>query len=174
MLDVTVKKETKKDTNSKAIKKYRGPSGTVKSVLVQTLNLTTTLKNKKTITNSAVCVASCGLDRYLRVHNVENSELIAKVYLKSRLNCMLFSCHEPVKVNSEKKQQGVDDDQLSMINSEDLGTDDLWSDMETIVEEHPNLAKKRHAEERLEDFESEVSETENQPDAIEPEFKMPK
>ena len=174
MLDMTPKKETKKDTNSKAIKKYKGPSGTVKSVLVQTLNLTTTLKNKKTVTNASVCVASCGLDRYLRVHNVENSELIARVYLKSRLNCMLFSRHEPIRLQSEKKQQGADDDQLSVIHSEDLGTDDLWSDMETIVEEHPSLAKKRRADERLEDFESEVSETENLPDASEPEFKMPK
>ena len=46
--------------------------------------------------------------------------------------------------------------------------------METVIDEHPILAKKRVTEERLDDFESEVSETENQPDEREPEFIMPK
>ena len=133
MFDISVKKEIKKDTNSKAIKKYRGFQGTIKSACIQTLTLTSVVnKNKKTstITTETVCVASCGLDRFLRVHSLENSELVAKVYLKSRLNCLLFSRHDPVRVAGEKKgEKGqLDDDQLSSINSEDLGTDDLWSE----------------------------------------------
>lgn len=36
-------------------------------------------------------VASCGLDRFLRVHRLHDRTLTHKVYLKSRLNCLLLS-----------------------------------------------------------------------------------
>lgn len=36
-------------------------------------------------------VASCGLDRFLRVHGLEDRRLQHKVYLKSRLNCLLLA-----------------------------------------------------------------------------------
>lgn len=166
-----VKTQPNKETNSKSIKKYKGFQGTIKSMVIQTLTLSSILKNKKTISQEVKCVASCGLDRFIRVHNIKTSELIAKIYLKSRLNCLLFSRHEPIKVKTANNTS-KDDDELSNINSEDLGTDDLWSDMEQIVENHPNL--KRKADERLEEFESEVSENENKPDDSQPEFKMPK
>lgn len=163
-----VKSNNTKDTSSKALKRYKGFQGTIKSAKIEKL----TVPAFKNTTKEVTCVATCGLDRFLRVHNIETSELVSKVYLKSRLNCLLFSKHEPVKVNGEKSKKNVDEDQLSSINSEDLGTDDLWSDMEQIVEEHPNM--KRKVDERLNEFDSEISETENQPDTEEPEFKMPK
>jgi ribosome biogenesis protein NSA1 len=97
------------DKNSKAnsLKKYKSFQGTIKSMQI--------FNNH---------VATCGLDRFLRVHNVETSQLVSKVYLKSRLNCLLFSKHQPIKQNStdtKKVKAEVDDDQLSNINSEDLG-----------------------------------------------------
>ena len=77
------------------------------------------------------------------MHHVDTGVLLAKVYLKSRLNCLLYSKHEPIKPMMTKQPRDEydheNDDQLSSINSEDLGTDDLWSDMDTIVEEHPLL-----------------------------------
>ncbi len=89
-----------------------------------------------------LCVATCGLDRHVRVHHVESGQCVAKLYMKSRLNCLLYSRHEPISKKTIGRNEadecgGVDDDRS--INSEDLGTDDLWSDMETIVEEHPML-----------------------------------
>lgn len=167
-----------KDTTSKCIKKYKGFQGTIKSIQSASLNHTIVLKNKnKTeITKEIDCVASCGLDRYIRVHNITTSELISKVYLKSRLNCLLFSRHEPIKVNSGKKDTLDEDQESTISHSElgtDLGTDELWSDMEQVVEDHPNLKRKAEAE-RLDEFDSEVSENENQNDPEEPEFKMPK
>jgi hypothetical protein len=164
-----VKTQPNNESSSRSLKKYKGFQGTIKSMSVQNLTLTSVLKNKKTITQETKCIASCGLDRYIRVHNLKTSEIISRIYLKSRLNCLLFSRHEPIKSANVKPK---DDDELSNINSEDIGTDDLWSDMEQIVEDHPNL--KRKAEKRLEEFESEVSENENQPDAMQPEFKIPK
>ncbi len=35
-------------------------------------------------------VASCGLDRYVRVHNISTGELMSALYLKQRLNCVLI------------------------------------------------------------------------------------
>lgn len=149
----------------KCIKRYKSFQGTIKSMqLIQTQPQTLLhsshsqpvwYKSKKSqqaldiIASSmgGLCVATCGLDRHVRVHHVESGQCVAKLYMKSRLNCLLYSKHEPIKqkhynsnrdYNNENKNEN-DDDELSLINSEDLGTDDLWSDMETIVEEHPML-----------------------------------
>jgi hypothetical protein len=110
------------------------------------------------------CLATCGLDRFLRIHDVETGDLLGKIFLKSRLNCLLFSTHEPQNPNkksneNKKNKSELDEDQMSEINSEYLGTDDLWSDMDTIIEEHPDLKAmntkvKRKAKERLRDFDS--------------------
>lgn len=40
-------------------------------------------------------VASCGLDRFLRIHSLEDRKLLHKVYLKSRLNCLLLASRDP-------------------------------------------------------------------------------
>ncbi|XP_076118829.1 WD repeat-containing protein 74 isoform X2 [Alosa pseudoharengus] len=74
-------------------------------------------------------VASCGLDRFLRVHNVKDHKLQHKVYLKSRLNCMLLSssCLEHTGDDlsgdvEEVKQEGGDEE------------DEVWDAMETVME----------------------------------------
>lgn len=80
------------------------------------------------------------------------------------------------------------DDQLSSINSEDLGTDDLWSDMDTIVEEHPLLngengeeqkeesskKKKRKLSKRLEEVSSDLDLGEANENNDHANFKKPK
>jgi len=48
-------------------------------------------------------VASCGLDRFLRVHDVHTRKLKHKVYLKQKLNCLLFSSALP----EPEKEQGA-------------------------------------------------------------------
>lgn len=142
-----------KNATANAIKKYKSFQGTIKSIQINDKH-----------------VATCGLDRFLRVHDYETSVLASKVYLKSRLNCLLFSKHEPVKAaTATNGKKVVDDDQLSNINSEDLGTDDLWSDMETIIEEHPVI--KRKLTERLNEFESEPDTPQEEDDKV---FKKPK
>ncbi|CAF0810677.1 unnamed protein product [Brachionus calyciflorus] len=147
---IDLRSMTSKNEQCKAVRKYKGFQGTIKSIQIESSPL-------YDINGSSLCVASCGLDRFLRVHHLETSSLVSKVYLKSRLNCLLFSKHEPIKVNKNEQKADVDDDQLSSINSEDLGTDDLWSDMETIIDEHPSLVtvKKRKLEKRLKDFDNE-------------------
>ncbi|XP_031467950.1 WD repeat-containing protein 74 [Phasianus colchicus] len=43
-------------------------------------------------------VASCGLDRFLRLHSLHDKRLLHKVYLKSRLNCLLLSSCQDLEV----------------------------------------------------------------------------
>lgn len=116
--------------NSKPIKKYKGFAGTIKSIEINPLTNT---------------IATCGLDRFLRIHNINDSMLKTKIYLKSRLNCLLYSKHEPIvlKSKSDEHRNELDDDVVSDINSEDLGTDNLWSDLDSIADEHPNVFKKK-------------------------------
>jgi ribosome biogenesis protein NSA1 len=112
----------------KPCKKYKNIHGTIKSIEI--------MDN---------CVATCGLDRFLRVYNADTSDISSKIYLKSRLNCVLYSKHEPI-VNRKSKPKTNDNDQddiLSDINSEDFGTDQLWSDIEKITDEHPEVFKKK-------------------------------
>lgn len=157
-----------KQTEVQCVKKYKNFQGTIKSVqLLQKPNEQTML------------VAACGLDRYLRIYNVETSKLQSKFYLKSRLNCLLFSKNEPIKTGKKgdtENKAARGEDELSVIQSEDLGTDDLWSDMEQVVDDHPNLAKRRLAEDFSSDSDSQEDEVSDEEDLDEEDkaFKKPK
>ncbi|XP_069665486.1 WD repeat-containing protein 74 isoform X2 [Haliaeetus albicilla] len=68
-------------------------------------------------------VASCGLDRFLRVHHLGDKRLRHKVYLKSRLTCLLLSTQQDWEAKEEppppaevKEEEG----------------DALWDTMETV------------------------------------------
>ena len=151
-----------KQTDVQCVKKYKNFQGTIKSVQ---------LLHKPT--EQTTLVAACGLDRYLRIYNVETSKLQCKFFLKSRLNCLLFSNNEPIKTGKKgdtENGKARGDDELSLIQSEDIGTDDLWSDMEQVIDEHPNLAKRRLAE----DFSDSGSEEEEELDENDNAFKKPK
>ncbi|XP_052464104.1 WD repeat-containing protein 74-like [Carassius gibelio] len=78
-------------------------------------------------------VASCGLDRFLRVHSLEDRSLQHKVYLKSRLNCVLLSSRELESSNAD-----VSGD-VEEVKAEE---DEVWDTMETVTEK----AKKRAAQ----------------------------
>ncbi|KAM9317741.1 WD repeat-containing protein 74 [Pholidichthys leucotaenia] len=72
-------------------------------------------------------VASCGLDRFLRIHGLEDRKLRHKVYLKSRLNCLLLGSQdleegaEAVELREEVKEEGEEDE--------------VWDTMEQVEEE---------------------------------------
>ena len=174
-------------TECKCIKKYKSFQGTIKSAQIvstqapapQPAWYNAHKKQQLTANPGGLCVATCGLDRHMRVHHVETGVCVAKVYLKSRLNCLLFSKHEPVKpVVSRRREddEELEEDQLSSVNSEDLGTDELWSDMETIVEDNPSvllLKAKRKLNAKLEQVASDINEDENDQEDDKT-FKKPK
>ncbi|XP_048475658.1 WD repeat-containing protein 74 isoform X2 [Rhincodon typus] len=71
-------------------------------------------------------VASCGLDRFLRVHDTGSKELLHKVYMKSRLNCVLLTSRESWEEDEEcstaeeVKEQGEEDE--------------IWASMATVTD----------------------------------------
>lgn len=156
------------------LKKYKSFHGTIKSMEIVNTGAYGGTTEKPFI-------ATCGLDRFLRVHDLESSQLVSKVYLKSRSNCLLFSSHLPAaKLPAKQNDDGEtkEEDEMSNVNSEDFGTDELWSDMETIVEKHPGLKNKKSK--RMKDFSSASEEEQDDDDDDEQEeeekseFKKPK
>uniref|UniRef100_A0A8C0KJL3 WD repeat-containing protein 74 n=1 Tax=Canis lupus dingo TaxID=286419 RepID=A0A8C0KJL3_CANLU len=70
-------------------------------------------------------LASCGLDRVLRIHRIQNPRgLEHKVYLKSQLNCLLLSGRD----NWEDEPQ-----EAKKAPPEDTETDELWASLEAAA-----------------------------------------
>ncbi|XP_075426185.1 WD repeat-containing protein 74 [Ascaphus truei] len=73
-------------------------------------------------------VASCGLDRFLRIHNLHEKELLHKVYLKSRLNCLLLTSRDKWEEEEAETPLSAED-----VKEED---DEVWGAMETVKEKN--------------------------------------
>lgn len=76
-------------------------------------------------------VASCGLDRFLRVHSLEDRRLVHKVYLKSRLNCLLLASTPLEEVGRWAAALG---DAQEVKQEEELSGDEVWDNMEKVQE----------------------------------------
>ncbi|XP_050036259.1 WD repeat-containing protein 74 [Dermacentor andersoni] len=87
---------------------YKGVAGSIRSVCCHP---------------SLPLVASCGLDRFVRVHDLHSRLLVTKLYLKSRLNCLLMRTDFTVEDEEENKDK-----------EEATADDDLWEDMEEVDE----------------------------------------
>ncbi|KAM6435436.1 WD repeat-containing protein 74 [Liasis olivaceus] len=72
-------------------------------------------------------VASCGLDRFLRLHNLHSKCLEHKVYLKSRLNCLLLTSREKWESEGLEPSTDLQDE----VKEEE--EDEIWSSMEVVA-----------------------------------------
>ncbi|KAF3834494.1 hypothetical protein F7725_027052 [Dissostichus mawsoni] len=76
-------------------------------------------------------VASCGLDRFLRIHSLEDRKLQHKVYLKSRLNCLLLA--------SQREEwgggAGAGGEEVKKEEEEEEEEDEVWENMERVEEQ---------------------------------------
>lgn len=103
-------------------------------------------------------VASCGLDKFLRVYHLHNRKLLYKVYLKTALNCLLFSGREIEKQNkphADSSGTGVSSDRsvkraAAEESSED---DDIWDKMDVVTtsSKRKRLQKKIKSTKKKED-----------------------
>ncbi|XP_029372907.1 WD repeat-containing protein 74 [Echeneis naucrates] len=77
--------------------------------------------------SSQPVVASCGLDRFLRIHSLEDRKLLHKVYLKSRLNCLLLPSRDLEDRGGATEGEGL---------SQELKVeeDEVWDTMEQVGE----------------------------------------
>ncbi|GAA6229202.1 WD repeat-containing protein 74 [Lates japonicus] len=85
-------------------------------------------------------VASCGLDRFLRIHGLEDRKLQHKVYLKSRLNCLLLSSRDLEEGGEGGETQEVKEE----VKEEE---DEVWDAMEHVEEEEKRPKRKTTQEE---------------------------
>ncbi|XP_019627588.1 PREDICTED: WD repeat-containing protein 74-like [Branchiostoma belcheri] len=88
-------------------------------------------------------VASCGLDRFLRIHDINTKETLHKVYLKSRLNCLLFSSADFTQEQTEAPKKQKRKLESSDMTEED--EDELWGKMSVVQEGKVTDKTKRKA-----------------------------
>ncbi|CAI9724885.1 repeat-containing 74-like [Octopus vulgaris] len=79
-------------------------------------------------------VATCGLDRYLRVYNLVSREMIYSFYLKSRLNCLLFAKKWPSAGESASSCPNNENSTVDQ-NEDENAPDDLWDKMPVLQTE---------------------------------------
>lgn len=89
-------------------------------------------------------LASCGLDRVLRIHRIRNPRgLEHKVYLKSQLNCLLLSGRDNWEDEPQEPQEP------NLVPPEDTETDELWASLEAAAKRKlPDLDHKQGALQR--------------------------
>lgn len=76
-------------------------------------------------------VASCGLDRFLRIHSLDDRKLLHKVYLKSRLNCLLLASRDLEDTGQGVPVGGASSQEMKEEESSD---DEMWDNMEQVGE----------------------------------------
>lgn len=122
----------------KVVQQYKGAEGGIRSVDCHPMQN---------------MVASCGLDRYLRLYDIDSRKLIHKFYVKSRVNAMLFSSKQR-PTNEANVSEEVLMEEEDMINAENepeeaTGEDEaLWSKMVPVekAESTKHAGTKRRGE----------------------------
>jgi len=85
-------------------------------------------------------IASCGLDRFLRIHHSENRTLLHKCYLKQKLQFLLLSKEVEQRPSRDKFQ----DSSMPGENNSDnewIEEENMWDSMETVY--NPETGRKR-------------------------------
>eukprot|EP00041_Stephanoeca_diplocostata_P002250 m.24827 g.24827 ORF g.24827 m.24827 type:complete len:322 (-) comp13112_c0_seq4:312-1277(-) len=95
-------------------------------------------------------VAACGLDRHVRIFNINTRSCVRKFYLKTRMSCLLFSPDErvamevPNKKSASKDLSNLDQGQADDdVDEDDVDDDALWAELDTAS------AKKREEAARI-------------------------
>ncbi|XP_071449887.1 WD repeat-containing protein 74 isoform X2 [Hetaerina americana] len=80
-------------------------------------------------------ILSVSLDRYLRLHHLHSKELLQKVYLKSKLNCLLMRSDFSLKVEEEESSDEDDTLQEAPRNSGVKDSAEAAKEMDIIFSE---------------------------------------
>ncbi|CAL1268694.1 unnamed protein product [Larinioides sclopetarius] len=75
-------------------------------------------------------VASCGLDRFLRIHDLNKHKLLKKIYLKTRLNCLLYRTDLS---NPNETTKAIESKEIApqIVDAEE---EDIWNAMPLVKE----------------------------------------
>ena len=92
-------------------------------------------------------IVSVGLDRYIRVHHIDQQTIVHKTYLKSKLNAVLMRRNFDIEMREEEEEKLVPESDEVYVEA-----DPLWKDMEVIKEK-----RSKHAIEEGNDHDGERS-----------------
>jgi ribosome biogenesis protein NSA1 len=107
----------------KVVQHYKGAEGSIRDVCCHP---------------SQNVVASCGLDRFLRIHDIDSREVLHKFYLKSRANAMLYSDKSrPVDSTTENtsavtEMLSDEDTDDKLVQHRDNNDEELWAKMAPV------------------------------------------
>ncbi|PIK48455.1 putative WD repeat-containing protein 74 isoform X2 [Apostichopus japonicus] len=111
-------------------KNYKGFAGSIRSVQCHpTLPL----------------VGTCGLDRFFRLHHLRTGKMEKKVYLKSRLNCFLYTDRDHTEDLLVKEKEDAKEEERKVEEKEEGGEsdDELWQGMEEVADDTEGTSKRR-------------------------------
>ncbi|CAH1797372.1 unnamed protein product [Owenia fusiformis] len=111
------------------VHKYKGFAGSIRSIACHP---------------TMPWVTSCGLDRFLRIHETKSNKLLYKFYMKSRLNCVLFSKRITAETPAEI-------DEIDITVEKDSGRsgdsdEDVWDTLDTVGGSKPSKRKQNNTE----------------------------
>ena len=116
------------------VQKYKGGAGSIRAIQCHPTD---------------DIVASVGLDRYLRIHDINSRKLLQKFYLKSKLNCLLVSStvdiadSVPGTMKRDKNANKPEVEEDMVVSGDDDsgdGDEDVWDKIDTVADKG---AKKR-------------------------------
>lgn len=142
--------------------------GRVSRVDLRTLRLNGVYKgNTGSIRDIAIhpsmnVVATVGLDRIMRVFDIETRQQLHRVYLRQRLNCVLFSSEELVQCFAKEEESEKEEEEKE--SSDDLEVEDEEEEKDDDLEVEEDDEEKDDDLEMEEDDEEEKQEDEEDSD----------
>ena len=115
--------------------------GRVSRVDLRTLRLNGVYKgNTGSIRDIAIhpsmnVVATVGLDRIMRVFDIETRQQLHRVYLRQRLNCVLFSSEELVQCFAKEEESEKEEEEKESSDDLEVEEDDEEKDDDLEVED---------------------------------------
>eukprot|EP01103_Thecamoeba_quadrilineata_P014205 TRINITY_DN416_c0_g1_i2.p2 TRINITY_DN416_c0_g1~~TRINITY_DN416_c0_g1_i2.p2 ORF type:complete len:182 (+),score=74.12 TRINITY_DN416_c0_g1_i2:826-1371(+) len=122
--------DIRKEGNVDIGKSYRGTSGGIRSLASHP---------------TEDVFAAAGLDRFLHVYRYNQRQPIKKIYIKQRVNRIIFSAEGFVNKKKDEEEEEEKEDTKELANEEEVGDeeeDELWDSIPN-VEEDEKLRKKR-------------------------------
>jgi ribosome biogenesis protein NSA1 len=83
-------------------------------------------------------IATCGLDRYVRIYNYEDRSLYHKIYVKQRMTAILFSKDE----GGYQATSNGPTISSHRAENEAIADDDVWATMESVDDDLPKKKPK--------------------------------
>ena len=143
--------------------------GRVSRVDLRTLRLNGVYKgNTGSIRDIAIhpsmnVVATVGLDRIMRVFDIETRQQLHRVYLRQRLNCVLFSSEELVQCFAKEEESEKEEEEKESSDDLEVEEEEKEDDLEMEEDEEE---EKQEDEDEDEDEDSDDSMLHDDDDAV--------